>query len=263
MNEQFNWYRLGLLIRNDFFSGYRLYVNAFAVLAIGMVLNSIPAAGFGYMKDGFYYAWFSGLIVVWGSIHASLMFNELYDKKRNESWLLLPASSLEKTLSRYLHGSVFFVLHVLVFVTVAALIIEGFNTLVFGRNNGLFNPLDANVWDAIGVFMAIQPVFFLGGSWFRRARWFKTVMSVFVTCLVLGIVGALTFMVMFAGYYSDAGWVLPGNIEFPDTGLNTDVAMMFDATLVLLRVLAFGILPLFCWYVAWLRVKEAQASYGI
>ena len=47
MNEHFSWYRLGLLIRNDFVSGYRLYLNAFAVLAIGMMINSIPGAGLG------------------------------------------------------------------------------------------------------------------------------------------------------------------------------------------------------------------------
>lgn len=263
MNEKFNWYRLGLLIRNDFISGYRLYLNAFAVVAIGMLLNSIPAAGFGYMKEGFYYNWFTGMVVIWGSIHASLMFTELHDKKRNETWLLLPASAMEKTLARYLNGSVFFTLHVLVFVTVAALVIESINLFLFGRNNGLFNPFNPRVWDAIGTFMVIQPIFFLGGAWFRKLRWFKTVITLFIIELILGIVALVVFMIFFASYFTGHGGVLPSDITLDGIGLNEDVAMMLDATVIFLKVLCYGVMPVFCWYVAWLRVKETQVSYGV
>ena len=256
MNEHFSWYRLGLLIRNDVLSSYRFYLNAFAVLAIAMMLNSIPAAGFGLMKAGFYYGWFSGLVVVWGSIHASLMFNELYDKKRNEAWLLLPASALEKTTARYLYGSVFFILLILVFVTVASLLLEGFNMAVFGRNNGLFNPFHARVWNDIGVFMVIQPVFFLGGAWYRRARWFKTVLTVFLIALGLCLIAAVAFLILFAGYFHGGSWILPSDINLSGSGLNEDVALMFDGTLIFLKVLCFGAMPLFCLYVAWLRVRR-------
>ena len=263
MNEHFSWLRLGLLIRNDFVSGYRLYLNAFAVVAIGMLLNSIPAAGFGYMKEGFYYNWFTGMVVIWGSIHASLMFTELYDKKRNEAWLLLPASALEKTLARYLQGSVFFILQNLIFVTAAALVIESFNLFMFGRNNGLFNPFNPRVWDAIGIFMVIQPIYFLGGAWFRRARWFKTVITIFVLNFVLGMVAVVAFLILFAGYYSGHGWILPSDMTLDGSGLNENAAMLFGATVIFLKVLCYGVMPLFCWYVAWLRVKETQVSYGI
>lgn len=263
MSEQFSWYRLGLLIRNDFVSGYRLYLNAYAVLAIAMMINSIPGVALGYLKDHFYYGWFTGLVVVWGSIHASLMFTELYDKKRNESWLLLPASALEKTLARYLHGSVFFILHNLVFVTAAALIIESFNLLVFERNNGLFNPFNPRVWDAIGAFMVIQPIFFLGGAWFRKARWFKTVITLFIIDLGLGMLGLVAFIILFATYFGGHGWVLPQNITSSGGGMNEDVAVIFNATVIFLKVLCFGVMPPFCWYVTWLRVKETQVSYGV
>lgn len=263
MNEHFSWYRLGLLIRKDFFEGYRFYLNVFAVLAIAMLLNAVPSAGLGYLKEGFYYNWFRGLIIVWGSINASLMFIEMYDKKYNEAWLLLPASALEKTLSRYLRGSVFFILHLLVFVTVAALVLEGFNMSVFGRTNGLFNPLDPQVWDIIGIFMVIQPIFFLGGAWFRRARWFKTVISVFLIALILSVVAGIAFLILFSGYFDGSGWTLPQNITLGDSGLNEHVAMLFDGTVIFLKVLCFGIMPPFCWYVAWLRVRETQVSHGI
>lgn len=263
MNEQFSWQRLGLLIRNDFFAGYRLYLNAFAVLAIAMILNAIPNAFVGFLKEGFYYNWFRGLIVIWGSIHASLMFAEMGDKKRNEAWLLLPASALEKTLSRYLRGSVFFIIYLLVFVTLASLILEGFNMSVFGRSNGFFNPLDPRVWDAIVMFMVIQPVFFLGGAWFRKARWFKTVMAVFLIALGLGLIGAIAFLILFSGFFNAHGWVLPQDFNLNGVGLNEGAGMLIGETVIFLKVLCYGIMPPFCLYVAWLRVKETQVSYGV
>jgi hypothetical protein len=38
---------------------------------------------------------------------------------------------------------------------------------------------------------------------------------------------------------------------------------LFDACLVVLRVLLFFVLPVFCWWVAWLRVKETEVSHGV
>jgi hypothetical protein len=38
---------------------------------------------------------------------------------------------------------------------------------------------------------------------------------------------------------------------------------LFDALLVTLKILYFVGLPLLCWYVAWLRVKETEVSHGV
>ena len=38
---------------------------------------------------------------------------------------------------------------------------------------------------------------------------------------------------------------------------------LIDALLGALKILYFVGLPLFCWYVAWLRVKEAEVSHGV
>ena len=260
MNELFSWKRLGMLIRNDFVAGYRLYLNAFAVLGIAMLLNAIPAAGFGHLKEGFYYGWFAGLMVVWGSIHASLMFTELYDKRRNEAWLLLPASALEKTLSRYLNGSLFFILHIVVFVTAAALVIELFNLALFGRSNGLFNPFSREALEAIGTFMVIQPIFFLGGVWFRNARWFKTVMTVFIINFGLTILACFTFLLMFAGHFDELHYVFSRGFQDIDWEASST---MFDGVITGMKIICYGVLPPFCVYVSWLRVRETQVSYGV
>ena len=258
MNEQFDWRRLGFLIRNDFIGGYRGYLNVGTVILIIMALNAIPAAGLAELKENLYYTYFAGMIFWWGTVQASLSFHELLDKKKNEGFLLLPASALEKTFARYLYSSVLFVLHILVFTTVAAFILEGMNMLLFGRHNSLFNPFDPVVWNVIGIFMAVQPIFFLGGAWFKRARWFKTIMTLFVIGALLGLLLLLTFLLIFAGSFHDVYLLSPGNFD----DLNIEMHTFGGAALVL-KILFYAVVPPFCFFVAWLRVKETQVSHGI
>lgn len=263
MNEHFSWYRLGLLIRNDIVRGYRSFLTAGISLSIIMLLNALPGAAFGHVRDGFYFGWFTGMLLIWGTIHASLLFTELHDKTRNEGWLLLPASALEKTLARLLNGTVFFILLLLLFTILSSLVIEGINQGLLGRHNPLFNPLAPAVWEVIGLFLIIQPVFFLGGAWFRKHCWVKTVTSGFLIALGLGLLACIVFLILFAGYFSDGGWVLPQEFNLGGTGLNEDAAMMFDAAVIGLKILCYGIMPPFCWYIAWLRVQETQVNYGV
>lgn len=258
MNEQFTWHRLGLLIRNDFIGGYRSYLNIGTVILIIMALNVIPNTFFGNTSDSIYYKFFTGIIFIWGTTHASRALHELTDKRLNEGFLLLPASSVEKTIARYLYSSVFFVAHILVYTTVACFILEGIDQLLFGRHNELFNPFDAYVWQTIAVFMAVQPVFFLGGAWFKRARWFKTIMSVFAIGVLLVCLLLITFLVFFAGSFHDLNALSPGNFDNISAELQ-----MFGGSLLALKVLLYGVLPLFCVFVTWLRIRETQVSHGI
>ena len=258
MNQQFTWHRLGLLIRNDFIGGYRSYLNIGTVILIIMALNAIPAAGFGNISESLYNKYFTAILFLWGTPQASLALQELTDKRLNDSFLLLPASAVEKTIARYLYSSVFFVVHILVYTTVACFVLEGINQLMFGLHNGLFNPFDPYVWKIIAVFMAIQPVFFLGGAWFKRARWFKTIMSVFAIGVFLGCLLLITFLVFFAGSFHDVYALSPGNFGDIDADLH-----LFGGSLLLLKILFYGVLPPFCVFVTWLRMRETQVSHGI
>ena len=130
--------------------------------------------------------------------------------------------------------------------------------LLFGRYNALFNPFDPVVGNVIGIFMAVQPIFFLGGAWFKRARWFKTIITLFVIGALLGLLLLLTFLIIFAGSFHDIYLLSPGN--FGD--LNVEMHTYRGAALVF-KILFFGVVPPFCFFVSWLRVKETQVSHGI
>ena len=260
MNEQFNWKRLGLLIRNDMVTDSRDYLLVFAVFTILFLLNSIPAAGFGHQQMGFYYGMFGGFLLIGGSIVNSLAFSELNDKRKNEAWLLIPASALEKIITRYLNVTVIYIIQVLLFVTVTSLLIEGLNMLLFGRTNELFNPLSPMVGDALIGFFVMQPIFFLGGLWFKKLRWFKTVIAVFIINMLLSLLALVTFLLFFSGEFGGIAALLRGEVH--DVSWNLDFES-FESIGAVIKYSWFVLTPIVCCCLAWLRVTDTQVSHGV
>jgi hypothetical protein len=70
-------------------------------------------------------------MVIWGTIAASLAFDELHDKEKNDAYLLLPASSVEKTLISLFSVSVLLPLLILILITAAFLGDRGRDRLGF------------------------------------------------------------------------------------------------------------------------------------
>jgi hypothetical protein len=253
VSDTLSWRRLWLLMRSDAIADYRFVLTATASIAALVFISSL-----GAQSDAadFYEGWFAALVTVAGPVYTSLSFRELHDKTRNEAYLLLPASSLEKTLARLLRSTVGFVVYLLVLMMLSSVVNEGVKWLVLERTNPLFNPAALATWQAVGVFVVIQSMFFLGAAWFRRMHFLKTWLTLIAIPTVLGCV-AIGVLWLFYGHMDlvlEENDVMNIYLAHQDT---------FDAMAVLGKLLLFVALPVFCWYVAWLRVKETQVSHGV
>ena len=257
MNEVLNPRRLWLLVRSDLVADYRTDAIVCGTLTAVMLLISMFTVVQGNETPNYYLSWYYGGLFVWAPIVASFSFRELHDKARNEAYLLLPASALEKMLARLLGTTVVFFLFLLIFMSIASALIEGINWLVFGRRNGLFDASTEAVWAAVGLFLVNLSLYFLGAAWFRKLHYIKTALALTVIPLAL---------LCLAGF---VGWMVfdgSGNFQISEReGRAFYLAYrgVFDALLAALKILFFVVLPLFCWYVAWLRVKETEVSHGV
>ena len=107
MNDVFSPQRLRLLIRGDLVAGYR------SVLVVSGALATYGGA----LRDGDFYRRYFGLaLFVWGLVASSRAFRPLHDRTRNEAYILIPASALEKMLARLLAVTVGLVAYLLVFI---------------------------------------------------------------------------------------------------------------------------------------------------
>ena len=271
-NQTLNFRRMGFLARRDLLQYWRgmLIVAAgnTGVMIVITILGSIfSRASYGGSWGGVDYdGWFTGLMIIWGCIAASAAFGELHDKNRNQDFLLLPASALEKTLMRLLLVSLVLPLFIVVLMVLDSLIAESIRLLVQGGALRPFNPFGSGLFDSGRRFgnlriirdtIVLQSVFFLGASWFRKAHFIKTVLGVAALSTAFSLFASLVFYIVF-------GPSIGMDLDFDPFSFVPGRFQEFFRTLkVTVQILAFAVLPLFCWFTAWLRVKETQSSHGV
>lgn len=248
MSEQLSWQRLLRLLRNDVVRSARSALVISGTAALVALVVSVSGAYDGDVGQTtlFYRAFFIATLFAWGTIATSVSFSDMHGRLTNAAFLMLPASALEKTLSRLLIHTIGLVAYLLVFTMVLSWVLEGINTLWIGERRGFFSPYDDVAWMLVPHFLVAQSLFFLGAAWFRKIHFVKTV------GVVIGIVtGLVAFAVLVAwllGPRGTAGFVIDDPIDWI-----VEVAPW----------LYYAALPLVCWFVAWLRVTETQVSHGV
>ena len=255
MNEHFSFERLGWLLRADFADGYRSLLTVSAMLAGVILAASLISFDPFDATQGFFVPWYGGMLYIWGIIASSRAFAELHDKARNEAYLLIPASTFEKTLARLLTVTVGLSVYLLAFTTAVSLLVAGIHRLLPGAGYGLFNPLDPWLWPVITGYLFLQSFYFLGAAWFARRHFIKTTLVIVVAGIGLGLFTLLTLRVVFAPEgLADLGNFMARAVEsFPG---------LLRLLEVLWAIIAFA-LPIACWSIAWLRVRETQVSDAI
>ena len=261
-SEVLDWRRLGLLLRNDLIGGYRGFLlRAAAVAGVIVVIEIVAALVSNAPKEQAQFWWFYVFLFGWGIVMASGALTELHDRTRNEAYLLLPASALEKVLVRFVLVTLGFYVFFIVFSTVLALVTQTVDVLVLGRQMRWFpRPGEGLQWVFFGNFVVAQSVFFLGAAWFRKAHIFKTALAVAV--IYFGLL-AFAYIVAYllVPQFRD-GWGLSFR-EYELAAVYDAYPTLIDGAVRVLEVAYFAGLPALSCFVAWLRVRETQVSHGV
>jgi len=258
MSERLSWPRLKALLRNESIGEYRVWLIASAVTFGAMLVGAMYVEPSHDLDPPYYrVAYFAALLVL-GTIQASRAFRELHDKNQNIAFLLLPASALEKTLAPLLTTTIALIVYLLVFTTVASAMIETVNWLLYRRTNDLFDPFAREVWAGLPHYLVVQSWFFLGAAWFRRAHYLKTWFAIVVAGFAFAALGLLFALVAGLVTMSSSGVHLQTSMQ---TWLFSESSP--KALRVAVATLWLVAQPLFCWWLAWLRVRETQVSHGV
>ena len=264
MNDTFSAHRLWLLLRGDFITGWRSVLMISGALA-GIILLAAMIAPADHafdadLHDGpsFHRALFTAALFVWGIVASSRALRPLHDRTRNEAWLLLPASALEKTLARLLAVTVGLVTWLLVFSTVVSIVVESLNLLFVGKRHAFFDPFDPIVWQRISLFIVLQSIYFLGGAWFRRAHFIKTTLAITLATIGMAALAVIAFRIAFGDIHGDVH-LHTRKLSYLLEAKPWLYSATADAALLAFKYL----LPLACWCIAWMGVAKTQVSDGV
>lgn len=127
------------------------------------------------------------VFVITGLIFTSQVFMELHAPNQAYAYLTLPVSTLEKLLGSWFITSPLYVL----LYTAATYAIYLISTLVSGLAVSPASFFNSDFLHTIGSYMVVQTIFLWGASFFRKNNFLKTVLSLLVLLVSLGLWGGL------------------------------------------------------------------------
>ncbi len=274
MAPSFSARRLWYLLRGDFLAAWPMLAWSAGIAAATLFAVSLQDFIYGYVEPSMHQDLYGYGLFIWGIIATSMAFRQLDDRTRRESYLLLPASALEKTLARLLPVTLGLGIALPVYFLVLSVLMESFNLAVFGIQRPLFDPFDPGIWKLFGYYLILQSPFFLGAVWFGRFSFILTtlVLLVFHIGLALLVLAATWLALGSPGWqFGEAPAIHPGlhaenydvldfmlfgvvdnvlvNLLNPDW--DTQIAILYGVLILIPPVL---------WWIAWLRLREVQAN---
>lgn len=256
--------RLLLVLRKELYEGKKSFTIYGIVIFLFLFFQEILDAYFSrgvedLIMGGSYAQSFPPFLFLGGCIMTSVFFAEdMFSRTGQHAWLMLPAASWEKFLAKALLCAIAYPIALTALFVLSSLIIEALTLLIFDNSFSWFNPFSADVGILFFHYLVIQSVFLLGSTYFRKAHFIKTVLSVGLVVLSLLLLGALFIRIAFAPYiFAFLTYPRSLSLSFFGSGQYVYFWKLF------FQVLYWIALPVFCWICAYLRVKEVQATDAV
>jgi hypothetical protein len=251
-------------MRRDIYTQWRSALIAVGAGAAFVVILSVLTLWQG--EGGrFHQVLFPLLFIPGGYLLASRAFSDLHKKESIQNFLLLPAGSLEKTLSRLLFAGPGYVLLGAAAYTAASLAAYPLTTLIFKASIPPFNPFSGEALGIYGHYLITQSMFFLGAAWFRRNNFFKTVLILAALGFAAALWAIISFRIVYWDYFTGF-FKADLNMYFNFNSFETMPGLSFRALKTLEisgNIFYRALLAPFCWIIAWMRVREAEVHHGV
>ena len=221
-----------------------------------LVLLLLSLSALGHTSDRLHQRLFPLMLFSTGLILTGQAFRELRDPQSAMAWMLLPAGTFEKWVSRlFLTGLGYAVAFTIAWCLITALA-EIINRSLFSFAIPWFSPFQPRVILSIGLYTVLQSLFFVGAVYFRRLAFIKTILFLMLLGLALFVFGLVGFKAVLGGDFvalAAKGAIHPGR----DWALlwNDDVR---TTLLWIWRIAFWGLLAPCCWVISYLRLKEFE-----
>ncbi len=265
-NLTLNPRRLGLLLKKEvLFENKKLLIGlggTFVLLTLIIFSSYIDGGNNGhkFFVHDFYYKF---ILIGGGLLYTSTIFNELNNKLERASYLSIPASHLEKFTSKWIQTfigfPIVFTLLYLVFSYIIYFVSTSFSEShimpleIFSSSNSGYRNW---VWVSIKSYLAAQSLFLLAAIAFRKFEFFKLFIVLFGLLIGFSFFAAIVFRIVFADFFSGAFMANETINIMPHESFEEFIEGPFSTLLNI--IVSFG-LPIFFWFVGYLKLTEKEA----
>lgn len=260
LKKRFSFERVALLLKNRTLDDLPSLLIGVGIL-FGVNLLSIIGTGYALFNRGNNQIW-TVFLLGSGIVLSGYAFREMHDEKASLDWILLPATSLEKYVAALVE-------YVVLYPFIGALVVMGLSgllsalELVAGSPGGHIwtpGPDFGSAMSTWGNYAVFSLWFVAGSATFRRKPLLKSAGSLLVYVLVMT---GFVFSILVAHR-------IPRDIAFDSSaysfmwnGAGRYMASPLSggavaALNIILNVVLYGIVPIFCIGYGYLRVEEKE-----
>ncbi|MCC6842110.1 MAG: hypothetical protein IT264_03455 [Saprospiraceae bacterium] len=189
-------------------------------------------------------------LAIMGVIFASLCFSEFIQTTSKQNYLSIPASALEKLLSKwFLISLVIPIIYIISYYGYSKLIT--FSANLFIKDKLEYSIIDLKVvWQFLLNIILVQSVYILGSVWMPKNSILKTSFGLFAILIFIAIFSFICFRITFHEYFT--GLVMTGS--GPNITINGDI--FFESPII--RKLTGIVIFLFIMTVSLFKLREKQ-----
>lgn len=260
MNNYFNISRFILILRRDMYENYKTalgglltILSIFTVILLLVSLNSNQD-----MVEEFFNGLFIAGFFISGLFFSGMAFKDFRNKEKSMTYLMLPASQIEKFLSILTLSTIgFFISYLLIFSLFNVLNILIIGSLPFDLYLNMYNPFNKDIWAAIKIFLPIQAVFLAGAATFKKVPIFYTALFSFVTALIMFTILMLVMRYL-ATDFNISGFGNVDNVKITHEAETVTAEFSEIIPLYLMKIFFLYLMTPIFWVVAWFKIKEKE-----
>jgi hypothetical protein len=199
MERTFDIKRVGLLLTRQL--AIQLKTTAIAAGAVVAFLLVIGVLVVTFGQSTYTSTQFLGLAMplffAGGYVLTSSAFAELNNPHRGYLVLMLPATTFEKMLTSWITTSILYVFSGMVIISLVNVLLVTLSAALSLSSVELVNVFSPAMLKMFGIYLVTQSIFLVGAIHFRRAQFFKTILTLFLVLFIVstyaGIMGSLFF----------------------------------------------------------------------
>ncbi|MBT4287510.1 MAG: hypothetical protein HOD92_09225 [Deltaproteobacteria bacterium] len=244
----FNFKRLVWLIRNDLQVQFKSSLVIIVAITSGLTLISLLSK-LDYRLFSLHNYSFKILLIFGGYLLTASAFKTLHQRNQVGFYLSLPASILEKFISRLLLTSVGYIAGLSLLFFVFSVLAAGLSNLLSDNTLPVFNPLNQENLELMALYLITQSLFLVGAIQFKSMHFIKTVATTWFTIMILIIFTAFILWLIFDTTLNTQ--------QFDFSRIDINLSSLGSVTTVLEYLFYFGFAP-FCWLMAFLKLRKYE-----
>lgn len=252
---QFNIQRLGYLLLRDIKRNWKAYASFLGgFLAIVLMTSLVWAYDMDNDAASIHLNFFPFGLLAGGFLFTSVIFREFANPIERSFYLSLPASNLEKLLSKLIISNFLFIIIGVGVYFLFSVLNNSLVEMLTEIDVNPFNPFSESNLEVISIYFVLHSIFFLGALAFPRFSLPKTILTVFIIAFLIATILGIAFRITFAEFF-DTVFVLDDfDVAKPHPGAQKKVESFGYFITWVFKYLTAPVL----WIVAYFKLIEKE-----